>query len=79
MNHNPWELYESVSGWKRAHNALEAAWKRAAKAKSETEAYKIMGAVMHKYANWGAADSEPYGELERRIRAKKAELAKWEG
>jgi hypothetical protein len=73
---NVWELYE-IPGWTRAHRALEAAWKRAEKAKSASEAYKVMEAVMGKYRNWGASDSEPYAELEHRMRKHREALAKW--
>jgi len=32
IEHNMWELYSSVSGWKRAHNALTTACKKVLKA-----------------------------------------------
>lgn len=70
---NPWELYSDMKGWRKAHNALEAAWKKAAKMPTEKEAWAHMDAVMEKYAEFGACDTEPRCELRARIEKRKSE------
>ena len=70
---NPWELYSDMKGWRKAHNALEAAWKKASKMPTEAEARRYMDEVMWKYAEFGASDTEPRAELEDRIERRKRE------
>jgi hypothetical protein len=75
---NHWNLYTTNKrAYHAANRALEAAWKRAAKAKTAREAYKIMEAVMTKHAAVGASDSEPYHELERRMEAERERRSRW--
>lgn len=66
MNHskNPFDLYQSVSGWERVSWEIEAAIVAARNAyfqgtKTAKEAYKGVKEVLNKYADWGACDSEP--------------------
>ena len=72
LRSNPWDLYTTVTGWKRASNALEAAWKKASKMATESEARAYMDKVMLKYADFGAMDSEPIHHLDSLIAKKKS-------
>lgn len=65
MNHdtNPFELYESVPGWKDASIDIAAVIKVAkmqvTKGIDPQVAFKEIVAVLRKYSPWGACDSEP--------------------
>ena len=62
-NTNPFELYQSVEGWKEASIDIEAVIKVAKRKVDDGadphEAYKEVNAVLHKYSPWGAEDTEP--------------------
>lgn len=65
MNHdtNPFELYQAMPGWKEASIDIEAVIKVAKmqvlKGVDPGVAYKEVDAVLRKYRDWGAEDSEP--------------------
>lgn len=65
MDHdaNPFELYQAMPGWKEASIDIAAIIKVAkmqvAKGIDPKVAYKEVNAVLHKYMDWGAEDSEP--------------------
>ncbi len=65
MNHdsNPFELYQSMPGWKEASIDIEAVAKGAKKkvlmGVDPNVAYKDLDVVLRKYRDLGAEDSEP--------------------
>lgn len=66
---NPWELYSTMKGWRTAHRALEKAWRGARKQATAYDMVMSMRPVMNQYREFGAVDSEPIAELDRRIEA----------
>jgi hypothetical protein len=60
---NPFELYQAMPGWKEASIDIAAVIKVAKKQVDNgvdpQVAYKEVKAVLHKYMDWGAKDSEP--------------------
>ena len=65
MNHddNPFELYNSIDGWKDASIDIAAVIKVAkiqvTKGIEPEVAYKEIDAVLRKYSPWGATDGPP--------------------
>lgn len=66
---NPWELFSTMKGWRTAHRALEAAWRKARKLATAHDMVMAMRPVMNQYREFGAVDTEPIAELDRRIEA----------
>jgi hypothetical protein len=76
---NPWQLYESVSGWEQASAALTNALNEAIKGYhlaraggvpsglAQQAANNRVWAVMLEYRDYGATDSEPMHYLEYKL------------
>ena len=72
---NPWDLYTSHPGFKKANNALNAAWTKAEPAIRNAEnsadveaAMKIVTDVMVMHDKAGAEDTEPRAILAAKVR-----------
>ena len=68
---NPWELYESMTGWQNASAALQVGWNHAKNLPTEAEARAYMLQLMRRYADFGAYDSEGFHHLDYLIENKK--------
>lgn len=73
VQHNPWQLYSSVKGWKRAQGELTRAMRAALKGKRKGSVEDAVKAFQEWYnvattlAHFGACDSEPRWEAQARI------------
>ena len=76
MAPNPWQLYTSVKGWRKASGQLTRALNAALKGRKKRDEADAVAAFVKWYEtayalkHFGACDSEPRWEAEDRIKAR---------